>query len=219
MTSFYAQLPRLPPRKAPKATPLVDANSEARFSAPPLDLSFKHIGSLDIDLSAWSDEPRVNSKGLRKTKDDKYACVSLKLNNNLIREWKGFQTFLTSLIDNPTELNWLDMSFNYIDTVDDVILKYPNLKILYLHGNSIENLKELDKLAGLPKLMSLTLHGNPVDSEKGYRHYVVNKIPQLRALDFSRVTKAERETAKTMVSLMGFGRKREKRRKRPQTYF
>ncbi|XP_038051897.1 leucine-rich repeat-containing protein 51-like [Patiria miniata] len=219
MTSFYAQLPRRPHKKLPRSvTPVIDANSEARFTAPPLDLSFKHIGTLTMDLSEWAEEPRNNSKSLRKTDEGKYACVSLKLNNNLIQDWNGFEGFVTSLISDAQELTWLDLSFNYLVNVDDVILKFPNLKILYLHGNGVEDLKEVEKLACLPKLMSLTLHGNPVDSERGYRHYVLTKIPQLRALDFSRVTKAERETAQTMVNFLGYGKKKEKKRRRPKTF-
>lgn len=44
-----------------------------------------------------------------------------------------------------------------------------NLSVLYLHGNSIQRLGEVNKLAILPRLRSLTLHGNPVEEEKGYR--------------------------------------------------
>ncbi|XP_044274548.1 leucine-rich repeat-containing protein 51 isoform X2 [Varanus komodoensis] len=50
-----------------------------------------------------------------------------------------------------------------------VLTTYYNLHHLNLHGNSIQQLSEVDKLAVLPHLRSLTLHGNPIEEEKGYR--------------------------------------------------
>ena len=40
------------------------------------------------------------------------------------------------------------------------------MEILYLHGNSISNIKEVDKLANLSGLRKLTLHGNEIEKEK-----------------------------------------------------
>ena len=84
-----------------------------------------------------------------------------------------------------------------------MILSYPELKVLNLHGNGIERMAEIDKLASLSNLRSLTVHGNPVEDTKGYRDYIINKIPQLEKLDFSKITKADRECAKTMSKLSG----------------
>ena len=50
-----------------------------------------------------------------------------------------------------------------------VLTTFFNLSVLYLHGNSIQRLGEVNKLAALPRLRSLTLHGNPIEEEKGYR--------------------------------------------------
>lgn len=50
-----------------------------------------------------------------------------------------------------------------------MLTTYYNLRNLNLHGNSIQQLSEVDKLAVLPHLRSLTLHGNPIEEEKGYR--------------------------------------------------
>lgn len=50
-----------------------------------------------------------------------------------------------------------------------VLTTFFNLSVLYLHGNSIQRLGEVNKLAILPRLRSLTLHGNPIEEEKGYR--------------------------------------------------
>uniref|UniRef100_A0A8C5S0V3 Leucine-rich repeat-containing protein 51 n=1 Tax=Laticauda laticaudata TaxID=8630 RepID=A0A8C5S0V3_LATLA len=76
-----------------------------------------------------------------------------------------------------------------------VLTTFYNLRNLNLHGNSIQQLSEVDKLAVLPHLRNLTLHGNPIEEEKGYRSYVLSTLPQLKNFDFSGVTKLDRSTA------------------------
>ncbi|CAH2225930.1 leucine-rich repeat-containing 51-like isoform X1 [Pelobates cultripes] len=76
-----------------------------------------------------------------------------------------------------------------------VLTTYLQLSVLNLHGNSIRQLSEVDKLACLPNLKSLTLHGNPIETEKGYRSYILSVLPQLKSLDFSGVTKQDRVMA------------------------
>lgn len=43
------------------------------------------------------------------------------------------------------------------------------LQSLYLHGNTISCLREVDKLGALSQLRRLTLYGNPMEEEGGYR--------------------------------------------------
>lgn len=40
------------------------------------------------------------------------------------------------------------------------------LQIIYLHGNRITVLQEVDKFTKFKKLMKLTLYGNPIDNVK-----------------------------------------------------
>lgn len=82
-------------------------------------------------------------------------------------------------------------------------MEYPNVIVLYLHGNNIEKLAEVDKLAKLDKLKSLTLHGNPVEGVKGYREYVLSALPQLKTFDFSGVTKSDRARAASWREMCG----------------
>ena len=50
-----------------------------------------------------------------------------------------------------------------------VLCTYPNLQILYLHGNQINEIKEVDKLGDITTLKKLCLHGNPIETIKvGY---------------------------------------------------
>ena len=73
--------------------------------------------------------------------------------------------------------------------------------MLYLHGNNIGRIAGINKLSALQKLKSLTLHGNPIETNAGYRHYVIMHIPQLQTLDFSAVTKSDRATAETWSTM------------------
>lgn len=72
------------------------------------------------------------------------------------------------------------------------LLGLPNLMMLYLHGNNIITISQVDKLVPLGRLKSLTLHGNPVEVFPGYRSYIVSTLPQLQTFDFSGITKNER---------------------------
>lgn len=209
MDAFYQQIPRpdFPrSRVARNAKPLINSfDAEFPYTAPPLDFSFMNIGNFDSYLHGKDDEPRQQGqkKLPAKTEDGKYSTTTLKMNNNLLQEWKGFAQFLTDVLASPQELYWLDLSFNYLIKIDEIILTFPNIKILYLHGNAIEDAKEIDKLAQLPHLISITLHGNPVESDPGYRQRVLSKLPNLKALDFSRITKADREKSQVYVSMVG----------------
>ena len=74
--------------------------------------------------------------------------------------------------------------------------------MIYLHGNNIKRLKEVDKLSALSRLKSLSLHGNPIETITGYRQYIVTHIPQLQTVDFSGVTKADRKVSDVWVKMM-----------------
>ena len=63
-----------------------------------------------------------------------------------------------------TNLQSIDLSFNELTKIDASVIKYPNIKSLYLHGNSIENFNEIKKLKTMNNLRRLTLHGNPIGS-------------------------------------------------------
>jgi len=47
---------------------------------------------------------------------------------------------------NHQSLIWLDLSYNYLETIETDLLDFPCLKTLYMHGNYISNLDETKKL-------------------------------------------------------------------------
>lgn len=61
-----------------------------------------------------------------------------------------------------------EMSFSL--SFRQVLTQLKELRLLYLHGNYISKLSEVDKLAVLPSLHTITLHGNPIVTEPDYRY-------------------------------------------------
>ncbi|XP_048215395.1 leucine-rich repeat-containing protein 51 [Perognathus longimembris pacificus] len=159
---------------------------------PPLDYSFR---SIHIIQDLISEEPRIGQRPLKYSKSGKSLTQALWLNNNVLNDLKGLNQVVSQLLEQPQNLAWIDLSFNDLTSIDPVLTTFFNLSVLYLHGNGIQRLGEVNKLAVLPRLRSLTLHGNPMEEEKGYRQYVLCTLPRITTLDFSGVTKADRTTA------------------------
>ncbi|KAM8888139.1 U2 small nuclear ribonucleoprotein A' [Synchiropus picturatus] len=74
----------------------------------------------------------------------------------------------------------------------------PCLRELVLTNNNIQDLGDLDPLASIKTLTLLSLLRNPVTNKKHYRLYVINKLPQIRVLDFQKVKMKERQEAEKM---------------------
>ncbi|XP_036924480.1 transmembrane O-methyltransferase homolog isoform X1 [Sturnira hondurensis] len=126
-----------------------------------------------------SEEPRTGLRPLRHSKSGKSLTQALWLNNNVLNELKDFNQVISQLLEYPGNLAWIDLSFNDLTSIDPVLTTFFNLSVLYLHGNSIQRLGEVNKLAILPRLRSLTLHGNPIEEEKGYRTQVGTMSPAI----------------------------------------
>ncbi|XP_033960860.1 U2 small nuclear ribonucleoprotein A' [Pseudochaenichthys georgianus] len=81
---------------------------------------------------------------------------------------------------------------------DNLEQSLPSLTELVLTNNNIQELGDLDPLASVRTLTLLSLLRNPVTNKKHYRLYVINKIPQIRVLDFQKVKLKERQEAEKM---------------------
>ncbi|XP_021264694.1 leucine-rich repeat-containing protein 51-like [Numida meleagris] len=118
--------------------------------------------------------------------------LALRLPYTGLSSLGGLPPALQRLLAAPTQLRWLDLSFNRLTAIDPVLATLGGLQSLHLHGNAVSCLSEVDKLAALARLRRLTLYGNPMEEERGYRRYVLALLPQLSTLDFSAVTQQER---------------------------
>ncbi|XP_054663630.1 leucine-rich repeat-containing protein 51 [Grus americana] len=160
---------------------------------PPLDFSFCRIGSIEELPTA---QPRAGPVPPRPPQ-------ALRLNNNSLGGLGGLPPALEQLLVVPTQLRWLDLSFNRLTTIDPVLTTLRALQSLQLHGNGIGSLAEVDKLGVLLRLRRLTLHGNPMEEQRGYRSYVLSLLPHLTSLDFTGVTRQDRQDAATARAQRG----------------
>uniref|UniRef100_A0A3P9JGL1 Leucine-rich repeat-containing protein 51 n=1 Tax=Oryzias latipes TaxID=8090 RepID=A0A3P9JGL1_ORYLA len=153
--------------------------------APPVDLSFNEISSL---TDALSKVPRRGRRPLKPNSQGKYLSHSLRLSNNSIADVSNLQCVLSHFLVQPTSIGWLDLSFNKITSINVVLSELQELRVLYLHGNKISNLADVDILGQLMNLHTITLHGNPVAYMEDYRNRVIFTLPHLKRMDFSAVT-------------------------------
>uniref|UniRef100_A0A3B4B9T5 Leucine-rich repeat-containing protein 51 n=1 Tax=Periophthalmus magnuspinnatus TaxID=409849 RepID=A0A3B4B9T5_9GOBI len=156
--------------------------------SPPVDLSFRNLSTM---TDAMAEIPRRGVRPLTPDSRGRYHSRAVRLNNNNISDLTGVGFLLGHFLSRPSHLGWLDLSFNKLERIDPVLCEMQELRILYLHGNSIWKLSEVDKLGRLPHLHTITLHGNSIESTSGYSR-VIAVLPELKAMDFSAVTKEER---------------------------
>ncbi|XP_062873265.1 leucine rich repeat containing 51 [Trichomycterus rosablanca] len=161
------------------------------FEAP-VDFSFKSLTSVTDVLS---EEANMGVRAPKKNTQGKYKSRALRLNNNVISDMTGLMDTLCALFMEPTHISWIDLSFNEISHIHPVFTELVELRVLYLHGNNVGNLSEVDKLGVLPFLHTITLHGNTMENKQGYRSYVISALPHLKMMDFSAITKQERAMA------------------------
>ena len=91
-------------------------------------------------------------------------------------------------------LKKIDLSDNELETLPtaQVFAGMESLQFLYLHNNQISKWQDLQSLVVLPEIMHITLFSNPVCAIPGYRHFMVNSLPALKALDNYVITDEER---------------------------
>ncbi|KAG7237706.1 hypothetical protein INR49_031890, partial [Caranx melampygus] len=120
--------------------------------SPPVDLSFKDLKKMSDALLS---RPKNRQQPEKMNLDGKYVSCSMLLSNNQL----------------PNIIGLLDILNQFL-----VLCEIHELRSLYLHGNSIPKIAEVDKLRELQHLRSITLHGNGMENHKGYRTSTSSKV-------------------------------------------
>eukprot|EP01006_Ploeotia_vitrea_P051778 TRINITY_DN67602_c10_g14_i1.p1 TRINITY_DN67602_c10_g14~~TRINITY_DN67602_c10_g14_i1.p1 ORF type:complete len:407 (-),score=16.40 TRINITY_DN67602_c10_g14_i1:586-1632(-) len=120
----------------------------------------------------------------------KYVAVGLKLSNNNIKSWDGWNSSLAILInDFLHSLTYLDLSSNQLAHIPKEFGLFTAMNRLYLHGNNFTNLNEVKRLVPLSGTVSvLTLHANKIAEKKSYKKLILSIFPYLKTLDKSTIT-------------------------------
>ena len=90
---------------------------------------------------------------------------------------------------------------NHIERVDynNLSKNASNLRYLILSYNHISSLQQVAQLGrALPQLEFLSFIGNPVTGRQHYRLFVIQQMPNLKVLDYSKVKPTERQQAKQL---------------------
>ncbi|XP_066603225.1 leucine-rich repeat-containing protein 51-like [Prorops nasuta] len=165
---------------------------EEIFAGPPYDLSFKGSKTINALVKKKAESIRTG-KLPKRMSDGRFITSSLWLNNNLLNSISDLKILVDNLLMGSSYLHWLELSFNKIYEIEDEIYNFPNLKILYLHGNKITDINQIMKLRKLLRLRMLTLHGNPIENTPNYRSFIIHILPQIKTLDFSPILSADRK--------------------------
>jgi U2 small nuclear ribonucleoprotein A' len=113
---------------------------------------------------------------------------TIDLSDNDIRKLDGFPLL--------KRLKCLLLSNNRIVKIAEGLEEnIPNLEMLVLTNNQIQELADVDPLAAFKRLENLSLLKNQVTVKQHYRLYVIYKLPQLRILDFRKIKMKERDEA------------------------
>ena len=129
-----------------------------------------------------------------------YKTTSIMLSYNEITDIKGLDDILCRIVPDHKSLKWVDLSFNYLEVIQEELCELPNLMSLYLHGNLVYEMKEVMNLFNSP-IKNLTLYGNQIDQIPAYRMFVISLLPQIKRLDSVLITKLEKDNS------LGFARK------------
>lgn len=75
----------------------------------------------DFYSDVWEEVTKLKpGKGLIKTKEGKWKCNAVRLNNNGITDFTGFIKTFKGALHNFETLSWLDVSFNDIHIIPTV---------------------------------------------------------------------------------------------------
>lgn len=114
---------------------------------------------------------------------------------NKIRELKNFEPIISFVMPNHKELQWLDLSHNYLQKLDYDFADFKQLRTLYLHCNFLYDLNDFAQLSKHENLKTFMIHGNPLTEIPNFRSYLISMLPNLKKIDSVLVSKKEVDNA------------------------
>ncbi len=170
----------------------------------------KKFNESNINLTK-KESGKKNAEKKIKIKFKKY-CNAFNVSNNKLTTIEGIHTVLEQLLPDLTFdsklskvqlIQWIDISRNKLTSIHKDICELPYLKILYVHGNNIQEIGKVVALGQCKSLTSLTLYGNPMDHIKGYRNFIIEMCPLLEKLDGAVISEKELDIIKFHGSRYG----------------
>ena len=163
--------------------------NKSKVVGPPIELMFEEVDSIEKALTLLS-----KAQASRRVVDRHYVTCCLRLSYNELTSLSGISRIIPMIVTPGQKLLWLDVSFNQLARFDTsaVAEGLDSLKILYLHGNRLENLAEvISACALIPALHSLTLNDNLFTED--YHSFTISSLPMLTSLDHTRISKDDKD--------------------------
>ncbi|GMH57277.1 hypothetical protein TrST_g8278 [Triparma strigata] len=171
------------------------SNPPAAHLKPPSKqdkITFSDVASQPQSLWANNEDEDVGDEGASQLKESVYFLSSQMLqdipqppNPALLQVCLLDHNHLTSLspLSSCTSLLELSANHNSITSLPDMFGNLTNLQILRLESNQITSWRSILPLKISPSLTYLSLIGNAFCKNAKYRPFVVNLVPNLKALD------------------------------------
>lgn len=158
------------------------------------------------------------AEAARTTASEVNSIEALNLANNELASCEGLANSIRPFLfySRCECLLLLDLSHNNISQLGSAFEHFPNLQMLYLQNNQLDNMSRVAPLATLRRLEKLTLNGNPLElspprrgearrKRHDYRTRIIGLLPWLKQLDATTVTADEgfmaRKTSSSFSSL------------------
>ncbi|TQS33106.1 hypothetical protein Golomagni_06562, partial [Golovinomyces magnicellulatus] len=171
-------------------------SAATQLGSPTMKLTPELISRSQSSINALHDReldlrglkiPAIENLGVTRDQND-----AIDLTDNDIRFLGNFQLL--------QQLKHVQLGNNLISRIDARLASsLPALRSLTLTNNAIADLAELAHLAKCRRLEYLCLMGNPASREKHYREFAIWKLPQVRVLDYQRITTRERQLATDLM--------------------
>jgi Leucine-rich repeat (LRR) protein len=134
-------------------------------------------------------------KQKKKAINIKLVCCSLLLCYNKIRSLQSFEPVIEFVMPECKNLQWIDLSHNYLEKLDYNFQGFPQLRTLYLHCNYLADLNDFAALSSHKQLKTLMIHGNPIAAVPNFRSFLISMLPNLKKIDSVLVSKKEVDNA------------------------
>ncbi|XP_067946319.1 leucine-rich repeat-containing protein 23-like [Watersipora subatra] len=160
-----------------------------------LSLNYNNIPAvMGLDCSALQRLHTLELRGNKLTTTAGLNLPNLKnlfLAENLIKKLED--------LDRMVQLTTLHLRENQLETLDGFSELNAKLQYINLRGNSISDVKELNKLKCLPLLRAISLFENPCTEEDDYRQEALIALRTLERLDKDEFSEEEKHEAEEIA--------------------
>ncbi|CAD5115672.1 DgyrCDS4627 [Dimorphilus gyrociliatus] len=140
----------------------------------------------------------MSNKNIQELKEEDFMpyryLTILYLNNNKL--------FTINFFSACINLREIYLHHNRIRSIANCLYMLTSLKRLHLHNNQISDLEStINEFRKMVDLEDLNLFNNPIAQERGYKQYVIRRVPHLKLLDREEVTRKDKRIVPEIITV------------------